>query len=168
MAVQSPSPQLSPMPSPGDSPSKPAGCSVPSPWPPLSAAPSVCVLPSLLPCLEWEGRGRAAGAAAPSAVALPAGGDSVRDCRLLRLVPTAHRRDSPPLPVSLYFQNRGGNCRQLPAAEQSQGMGRCLHLPALPRELPSASRSLWPAPGQLGVAEAVKTEGTDLAGRREP
>lgn len=42
------------------------------------------------------------------------------------------------------------------------------YLPVPARELPSASRSPWPNPDQLGAAEAAKTEGTDLAGRREP
>lgn len=138
MLVQSPSPgcqahvlehpQLSPVPSPGDSPSKPAWHSVPSPWPLLSATPSVCVLPSLLPCLEWEGRGRAAGAAVPSAVALPAGGDAVRDCQLLRTVPMAHWR-KPPSPVPLLPKPQGKlqatPCHQ---AKAGNGAGASIYL----------------------------------------
>lgn len=166
MLVQSPSPGcqphvleqpwLSPVPPPGDSPSKLAKRSVPSPWPLLSVAPSVCVLPSLLPCLEWEDRGRGVGTAAPSAVALPVGGDVVRVSQFLWLLPRARWRN-PPSPSSLFPKPRG----QLQAAP--------LHsLPVPARGLPSASRSPWPNPDQLGAAEAAKTEGTDLAGRREP
>lgn len=70
--------------------------------------------------------------------------------------PTAHRRN-PPLPKL-----------STPKPKRRHGAGRCRYLPVLPREVPSASRSPWPAPGQLGAAEAAKTEGTDLAGRREP
>lgn len=98
----------------GDSPSKAGGRSVPSPWPLLSAVPSVCVLPSLLPSLPPCTR--ALGAAAPSAVALPAGEVTVMDCWFLQPVPIAHRRN-PPSPSSLFPKPQGElpqSCRHVP------------------------------------------------------
>lgn len=58
----------------------------------------------------------------------------------------------PDLPLRTTSKAARGNCRLLLAGGK---VGRDPHLPVLPRDEPSA-------------AEAAKTDGTDLAGRREP